>query len=87
MAHLLMCQKGSRFSFTHQFRDLLVGQMLNHLHDKQPGDFVLRRRNKGKEGELYMWPDYSINDYLYRPDELETVSFYEFGMANYLPIL
>lgn len=80
MAHLLMCNNGSRFTFTHEFKDLMVGQMLNWLHGESPGDFVLRRRNKGSEGELYMWPDYSINDYLFRPTELEGICFYEFGM-------
>ena len=80
MAHLLMSQKGSRFTFSHTFRDLMVNHMLNHLTGQTPSDFVLRRRNKGQSGELYMWPDYSINDYLYRPTDLENISFYEFGM-------
>ena len=80
MAHLLMSQKGSRFTFSHEFKDLMVGHMLNHLLGKSPSDFVLRRRNKGASGELYMWPDYSINDYLYRPDDIDDVCFYEFGM-------
>lgn len=31
MAHLLISQRGSRFTFSDQFRDLLVGQMYNHL--------------------------------------------------------
>jgi hypothetical protein len=52
MAHLLISQKGSRFSFSHQFKDLLVNQMLNHLNGDEIADFVLRRRNKGEHGEL-----------------------------------
>ena len=79
MAHLMISQKGSRFTFSHDFRNLLAGQMLNHLLGRDPGDFVLRRRNKGNEGELYMWPDYSINDYLFRPNSLEEMSFYQFS--------
>ena len=80
MAHLIMSKKGSRFSFSHEFQNLMVSQMINHLNGKAPGDFVLRRRNKGKEGELYMWPDNSINDYIYRSSEIEDICFYEFGM-------
>ena len=41
MAHLLICQHGSRFNFSHEFQDLLVGQMLNKLNVKKTGDFVL----------------------------------------------
>jgi hypothetical protein len=80
MAHLLISQKGSRFSFSHQFKDLLVTQMLNHLNGDVISDFVLRRRNKGKNGELDVWADYSINDYIYRPSCLENISFYQFGL-------
>jgi hypothetical protein len=35
--------------------------MLNHLNGDAISDFVLRRRNKGKNGELDVWADYSIN--------------------------
>ena len=80
MAHLLMSQKGTRFSFSHEFRDLMVGHMINHLTGKPTSDFVLRRRNKGSSGDLYLWSDYSINDYIYRPTHIEEISFYEFGM-------
>ena len=80
MAHLLISQKGSRFTFSHPFRDLLVGQMYNHLMGKKPGDFVLRRRNRGENKEVLVWADYSINDYLHRPDDLENISYYQFGM-------
>jgi hypothetical protein len=80
MAHLLISQNGSRFSFSHKFKDLLVNQMLNFLNGDVIADFVLRRRNKGCQGELDVWADYSINDYIYRPESLENVSFYQFGL-------
>jgi hypothetical protein len=41
MAHCLICQHGSRFNFSHDFQDLLVGQMLNKLGGEEPGDFDL----------------------------------------------
>ena len=77
MAHLLVSQKGTRFTFSHDFKDLLLGQMLNRLNGQDPGDFVLRRRMKS-ETEADMWPDFSVNDYLYRDKSLENVSYYEF---------
>jgi hypothetical protein len=52
--------------------------MLNHLDGKNPGDFVLKRLNKDDSGEVEMWPDYSVNDYVYRGIKLEDMSFYEF---------
>ena len=77
MAHLLLSQEGTRFSFSHTFKDLLLGQMLNRLSGKNPGDFVLRRRMKN-ETDADMWPDFSVNDYLFRHDCLRHISFYEF---------
>jgi hypothetical protein len=78
MAHLLICQKGSRFTFSHDFKDLLLGQLLNKLEGREPGDFVLRKRSKGTNGEADIWPDFSINDYLYRPVHCEYLCFYEY---------
>ena len=34
MAHLLICQNGTRFKFCHDFTDLLVGQMKATLEDE-----------------------------------------------------
>jgi hypothetical protein len=82
MAYLLTCQHGTRFTFPHEFHDMLVGQMLNKLQGKNSGDFVLRRRNRGRNGEIDMLPYYSVNDYIYRPDCLNDISFYQFSQ-NY----
>lgn len=60
-------QHGSRFTFWYEFHDMLVKQMLNTLQRKEPGDFVHRYRNRGQNGEVAMWPDYSMNKYIYRP--------------------
>ena len=78
MAHLLLSQRGSRFNFSHDFQDLLLGQMLNKLNGEEPGDFVLRRKNRSESGDVVMWPYYSVNDYLYRPNFMEDMCFYEF---------
>jgi len=49
MAHLLICQNGTRFKFSHNFSDLLVGQMEAALEGKQV-DFCIRvNRHKKKK--------------------------------------
>ena len=58
---------------------MLVEQMLNTLEGKDPGDFVLKQRNRGPNREVDMWPDYSMNDYIYRLDCLDDVCFYQFS--------
>ena len=79
MAHLLICQRGTRFTFSHEFKHMLVGQMLNYLNGDSPGNFVLKRRNRSViDQEPVFWADYSVNDYIYRPACLENISFYEF---------
>ena len=81
MAHLLICQRGSRFTFSHDFIDLLVGQMLNYLKGQDPGYFVLKRKNRHNQNEApVLWPDYSVNDYIFRPRCLDNICFYEFGI-------
>ena len=35
-------------------------------------------KNRSESGDVVMWPDYSVNDYLYRPDCMEDMCFYEF---------
>ena len=43
---------------------------------------MLKRVNRNDDGGIELWPDYSVNDYIYRDDELEHMSFYEF-VCNY----
>jgi hypothetical protein len=51
------------------------------LNGQEPGDVVLRRKNSGETGKGVMWPDYSVNEYIYRPDCLEHISFFEFVLS------
>ena len=48
MAHLLVCQGGTRFQFSHGFTDLLVGQLEAALEGK-PVDFRLRTNRHRKK--------------------------------------
>lgn len=53
MANLLMCQNGSRFTFSHDCHGVLVGQILNTLGEKDPcGDFCQLPPVKVKESQL-----------------------------------
>ena len=78
MANLLRWQHGTRFIFSHEFNDVLIGQMLDKLEEKDHGGFVLRRQNKGQNGEIDMWPDYSVNNYIYWPECLDDISVTSF---------
>ena len=81
LAHTLICQKGSRFTYSHDFRNLLLTQMEDMLDDKEV-QFVLRRNRNPDTGDTETWADSSAHDYLYRPEELNNICFYEMTM-NY----
>ena len=80
MAHLLICQGGSRFTYSHDFANLLLTQLEDVLEGKEV-HFILRR-NKAKDGEVIQWADSSADDYIMRPDELKNNCFYDMTM-NY----
>ncbi len=77
MAHLISCNSGSRFVFSHEFSDLLVGQMEATLDGQ---DINVRiRTNKVPGCELKFWPDSLADDYIHRPlqKEFEDMWFYD----------
>jgi len=65
MAHLLVCNGGSRFRFSHGFGNLLIGQLEATLEGR-PVD--VRIRVNVFKGEKTLWQDSSSDDYLHRPD-------------------
>ena len=75
LGHLLVCQNGSRFTYSHDFKDLLLSQVMDHLEGNEVC-FVLRR-NVARDGTKETWPDSSVDDYLHRPNELENMCIYE----------
>jgi hypothetical protein len=77
MAHLISCNNGSRFTFLHDFSDLLVGQMEATLEGQ---DINMRiRTSKVPGGEFKCWPDSLANDYIHRPlqEEFENICYYD----------
>jgi hypothetical protein len=77
MAHLIPSNGGSCFVFSHDFSDLLVGQMEATLEGQDMN--VRIRANKLLEGQFKSWSDSLADDYIHRPvnDKFEAMSFYE----------
>jgi hypothetical protein len=76
MAHLIPCNDGSRFVYSHTFSDLLVGQMEATLEGH---DINVRIRSNKYENKIITWPDSLADDYIHCPidNELEQICFYE----------
>ncbi len=77
MTHLISCNNGSWFVFSHEFSDLLVGQMEATLEGQEIN--VRIRTSKVPSGELKCWPDSLADDYIHRPlqKEIEDICFYD----------
>ncbi len=69
MAHIISCNNRSRFVFSHEFSDLLVGQMEATL--KGQDIHVRIRASKVPAGELKCWPDSLADDYIHNPRQEE----------------
>jgi hypothetical protein len=64
MAHLIPCNNGSRFVYSHEFSDLLVSQMEATLECQ---DITVRIRSSKLEEKIITWPESLADDYLHRP--------------------
>ena len=79
MSHLLVCNGGTRFTFSHDFGNLLVSQLEATLDQKET---YVRLRTNMSGGETVIWPDSSADDYIHRPDHprFDSMSSYEMVM-------
>ena len=68
MAHLIPCNNGSRFVYSHEFSDLLVSQMEATLEGQ---DITVRIRSSKYEEKITTWPESLADDDLHRPIENE----------------
>jgi hypothetical protein len=80
MAHLTPCNGGSRFVFSHEFSDLLVGQMEASLEGQETN--VCIRSNKSKDGILKTWPDSLADDYIHRPIDKNFEQMCSYAMSK-----
>jgi hypothetical protein len=78
MSHSLATNKGSRFHFSHQFAELLVGQLEDHLKGKEVSYIVRKCCENGKAEKK--WDDISANDYIWRPKDLDEFCFFHQSM-------
>lgn len=78
MSHNLASNGGSRFHFSHEFVDILIGQMEAVLSkdENETKNVTSILRKCGKK----QWHDISSNDYIYRPDALNDFCFYHQSM-------
>jgi hypothetical protein len=81
LGHLIVSNNGSRFQFLHDFTNLLVSQAIDVLEGKE-GSFRIRTNWSKARKEKVSWPDSILDDYLYRPVELEDLCYYDF-VAKY----
>ena len=77
LAHLIVSQNGTRFTFSHDFGHLLVSQLEATL-EGNPVD--VRVRTTKVNGETYFWPDSSSEDYIHHPSSLNGLCSYEVAM-------
>jgi hypothetical protein len=79
MAWLLInSEDGQRFQYSHQFTNVLVNQMEDVL-DGKDGHFRIRKNHSKSQNDIVLWPDSSVDDYIYRHNDLDEMSLYEFN--------
>ncbi len=80
MAHLIPCNGGLHFVFSHEFSDLLVGQMEASLEGQETN--VRIRANKSKDGIIKTWPDSLADDYIHRPIDEKFEQMCSYAMSK-----
>ena len=68
MAHLIPCNDGSRFVYSHTFSDSLVGQMEATLEGQ---DINVCIRSNKLQNKIITWPDSLDDDYIHQPIDYE----------------
>ena len=79
MAHLLISQGGTRFTYSHGEENLLVTQLEDYLEGREC-NFILRKNYNKIEKRVERWPDSTAYDYVFRPRELQQLCYYEYMM-------
>ncbi len=76
MAHLIPCNGGSRFEFSHIFLDLIAGKTKATLEGQ---NINVRIRSNKQQNKIITLPDSFANDYIHQPidNKLEQICFYD----------
>ena len=78
MAHIVVVND-SRFMFSHPFGNLLLSQMEDYIDDIQTNvSFRIRTSNDKVSNTKVKWPDFWVSDYIWRSEELQYISAYEY---------
>ena len=77
MAHTQVIQRGNRFTFSHSFADLLLGQLEKVLDGSSNSVTFIYRVCRTRDNVEKQWEDVSANDYIHRPKDLEDMCIYE----------
>ncbi len=80
IAHLIQCNDGSRFVYSHTFSDLLVGQMEATLEGQ---DINVCIQSNKLQNKIITWSDSLADDYMHCPIdyELDQICFYEMTLC------
>ena len=75
----IMVVNDSRFMFSHPFGNLLLSQMEDYIDDTQKNiSFQIRTSSDNVSNTKVKWPDFWASDYIWRPEELQHISAYEY---------
>ena len=77
LAHLIVSNDGSRFEYSHDTANLLIGQAIDYLDGKDIQCRIRTNISKVLKKKI-LWPDSAVDDYIHRPDDLEEMCLYEF---------
>ncbi len=80
MAHLIPCNNGSRFLSSHDFSDLLVGQMEATLEGQ---DINVRICSNKLGKKTIPWPESLADDYIHQPIDKEFEEIYFYDMTRH----
>ena len=81
IAHLIPCNCRSRFVFSHEFSDLLVGQMEASLEGQEIN--VRIQEKKLHDGIIKTWPDSLADDYIHRPIDENVEKMCSYAMSKH----
>ena len=79
MAHLIPCNNGLRFVYSHEFLDLLVTQMEATLESQ---DITVRIGSSKYEEKIITWPESLADDYLHQPIDKEFKQMCLYAMTS-----
>lgn len=79
MAHLMVCQGGTRFKMSHSTGNLLITQLEATLEGR---NVDVRLRTNMMNNNVIIWPDSSADDYIHRPNYglFDNMCYYEMTM-------